>query len=257
MSPIVSIITPVYNSEEHLRHCLESVMSQKYVNWEHILVDDCSTDQSAEIIEQYSRRDFRIKYIKLDSNSGAGVARNTAMKNATGRFIAFLDSDDYWDENKLSKQITYMLDNKYAFTYTDYFIVEKNNPNPKYIIQSPKKIDYNKMLNNDYIGCLTAIYDKELLGLNLMPDIRKRQDWVLWLRLLQKCDYAHAINEPLANYRIGNSSLSNNKFKLLKHNFNVYHKELKMSFLKSVFMMINFLIHYFYFKLTSKKVLQN
>ncbi|MBA6313763.1 glycosyltransferase family 2 protein [Cellulophaga baltica] len=253
----VSVITPLYNSSENIEQCINSIKSQSYTEWEHILVDDCSQDDTLIKIKNCIGNDDRFKIIQLEKNSGAGVARNTAMLNSSGRFIAFLDSDDYWHPDKLFKQIAFMLDNEYAFTYTDYFIVERNNLSPKYIIKSPLKVDYKKMLNNDYIGCLTAIYDKEILGLNLMPNIRKRQDWVLWLKILKNCEFAYAINEPLAYYRIGNSSLSNNKLKLLKHNFNVYNEELKMSYLKSVFMMINFLIHYFYFKLTSKKVLQN
>ena len=247
----VSIITPVYNSENYLRECIDSVLSQTYKDFEHILVDDCSNDNSATIITDYALKDNRIKYIKLKKNSGAGVARNKAIERATGRYIAFLDSDDFWESCKLEKQLNFMRSNNYQFVYSQYYVIKENVPH--YIVQSPSRVDFSKMLKNDYIGCLTAIYDVQEIGKIFMPDIRKRQDWVLWLRILKKVDYAYGLQEPLAYYRTGNSSLSNGKIGLLKHNFNVYHKELNMTYFKSIFMMIQFLCYYFSYKVISKK----
>lgn len=244
---LVSIITPVYNSEKFLANNIASVQAQTYTNWEHILVDDCSTDDSVKIIEEYASLDNRVKLIKLSKNSGAGVARNTAIEVAKGKFIAFLDADDYWHKDKLNKQIAYMLHHDCSFSYTQYYIVEGKSE-PKYLVQSPDIVSYKSILKNGYIGCLTAIYDAEKIGKHYMPVVRKRQDWLLWINILKKIGHAYGIQEPLAYYRVGNKSLSNNKFRLLKYNFNVYHKELGMSYAISVWRMGVFLIHYFYFK---------
>lgn len=254
MNNKVSIITPVYNSERFIADCIKSVQSQTYSDWEHILVDDCSSDLSASTIKEFSRYDKRIKYFKLSSNSGAGVARNAGIEYAKGRYIAFLDSDDFWREDKLEKQVGLIIQNSYAFVYSQYYIVGNDNV-PMSIVKSPKKVNFNKMLCNDYIGCLTVVYDSKVLGKQYMPTIRKRQDWVLWLKLLKKVDNAFCVQEPLAYYRVGNATLSKNKFKLIKHNFNVYYKQLDFPYVISFILMINFLIHYFYFKKTSIKKL--
>lgn len=250
---LVSIITPVYNAEKYVSKCIDSVIGQTYSNWEHILVDDCSSDDSTRIINEFALKDNRVKLFRQDHNGGAGLARNRAIQESSGRFIAFLDCDDYWHHLKLEKQVNFMINNNYSFTYTDYYIIHKEEKQPKYRIKAPAKVNYNKMLDNDYIGCLTAIYDAKSLGKNYMPKIRKRQDWVLWLNILKKVDYAYCFQEPLAYYRVGDDSLSKNKFKLLKHNFNVYYRELKFTFLKSIIMMVNFLVHYFIYKAISKK----
>ncbi|WP_421823932.1 glycosyltransferase family 2 protein [Flagellimonas oceanensis] len=250
---MVSIITPVFNSQKYISECISSVLDQTYKNWEHILVDDCSTDNSAQIIKGFAEKDDRIRYVKLSKNSGAGVARNKAIELAKGDYIAFLDSDDLWSPVKLEKQISFMEINKYAFSYSDYYVIKDNIKTPLYMVKAPKKVDFRKMLRNDYVGCLTAIYDVSYFGKKLMPEIRKRQDWVLWLYLLKETDCAYCINEPLAFYRIGNQSLSSSKFKLIKHNFNVYYKELGYPFLKSFYHIVVFLVFYFHYKLTSKK----
>lgn len=253
---LVSIITPVYNSEKFLEECIQSVVSQAYENWEHILVDDCSTDDSVKIIEKYASLDNRVKLIKLSKNSGAGFARNTAIEVAKGKFIAFLDADDYWHKDKLNKQIAYMLRRDCSFSYTQYYIVEDKSE-PKYIVHSPDVVSYKSILKNGYIGCLTAIYDADKIGKHYMPTVRKRQDWILWINILKKIGHAYGIQEPLAYYRVGNKSLSNNKFRLVKYNFNVYHKELGMSYIFSVWRMAVFLIHYFYFKIFKIKKLNS
>ncbi|UBZ15863.1 glycosyltransferase [Flagellimonas marinaquae] len=250
---MVSIVTPVFNSQKYISECISSVLDQTYKNWEHILVDDCSTDNSAHIIKGFAEKDNRIIYVKLSKNSGAGVARNKAIELAKGNYIAFLDSDDLWTPFKLEKQISFMKTNKHAFSYSDYYVINENFKTPLYLVKAPKKVDFKKMRRNDYIGCLTAIYDVSYFGKKYMPIIRKRQDWVLWLNLLKETDYAYCLNEPLAFYRIGNQSLSSSKFKLLKHNFNVYYIELGYSFVKSIYHIVVFLTFYFHYKLTSKK----
>src|SRR5690606_17916784 len=248
---IVSIITPVYNSSLFIEQNISSVKKQSLTNYEHILIDDCSTDDSVDIIESHSQNDHRIKLIKLTKNRGAGVARNMGIKASSGRFIAFLDSDDYWDKYKLEKQVNFMLKLDCPFSYTQYYVV--NNDRINYLIKSPVKVTYKDILKNCYIGCLTAMYDTHKIGKIYMPKNRKRQDWVLWINILKTVKTAYGLQEPLAYYRVGNKSLSNNKFKLLKHNFNVYHQDLSFSKIESVFRLIIFLFHYFEFKLFFKK----
>ena len=252
MNAIVSIITPVYNSSRFVKQCLLSTTCQSYPYIEHILVDDCSTDGSVNIIEGFAKSDSRIKLIKLTENGGAGVARNTAIKAATGRFIAFLDSDDFWHKDKLKLQVDFMLKNDYAFTYTQYYIVNEYSEVNK-LVHSPSIVHYKDILRNGYIGCLTAMYDSEKIGKHYMPLIRKRQDWSLWIMILKEIKVAYGIDQPLAYYRVGNESLSNNKFKLVKFNFNVFRKVLNMGFLESSYRMVVFLFCYFKFKLFSIK----
>lgn len=250
MSVSVSIITPVYNSSKYIRECINSTIGQSFTDFEHILVDDCSMDDSVQIIEDYAKKDKRIKLIRLKKNGGAGVARNTAIEAAKGRFIAFLDSDDFWHKEKLNIQVDFMLKNDYAFSYSQYYIVDENSK-PQKLVKSPSKVGYDAILRNGYIGCLTAMYDAQKIGKYYMPLIRKRQDWVLWIKILKDVRTAHGIQQPLSYYRVGNESLSNNKFKLIKYNFSVFHKVLGMSQLESIYRMIVFLFSYFKFKLMS------
>lgn len=250
---MVSIITPLYNSEKFLPQCVASVLEQTYDDWELILSDDCSSDNSVEIAREYCKRDQRIKLIESETNNGAGVARNKAIEYASGRYLAFLDSDDFWHQDKLKKQLDLMTGKGLPLVYCQYYVVEGDAQIPEYKICSPKKVDYSTMLRNDYIGFLTLIYDTEKLGKLYMPKMRRRQDWAYKLRLLKGMGYAHGIQEPLAFYRIGDSSLSSNKFKLLKYNFEVFRKELDKSWLESFLLMIRFLLYHFLYKLTSKQ----
>ncbi|MBU2900549.1 glycosyltransferase family 2 protein [Maribacter dokdonensis] len=253
MNEKVSIITPVFNAEFFVRKCVESVLMQSYENWEMIFSDDCSTDRSIEIIKEYAKKEPRIKLLLSDTNRGAGVARNKAIEYASGRYITFLDSDDFWHKDKLKKQLKFLKEKDIAIAYSQYYIVEGDSNVPKYKICSPKKVNFNKMLCNDYIGFLTLLYDTDKITKQLMPEIRRRQDWAYKLQLLKDNGFAYGIQEPLAYYRVGNNSLSSNKINLLKYNFAVFHKELGYSKLSSTFMMINFLVHYFYYKSVSKK----
>ncbi|GGK30689.1 glycosyl transferase [Yeosuana aromativorans] len=249
MKEKVSIITPVYNSETHILDCIVSVINQSYTNWEHIIIDDFSSDNSVSLVQKIKDTDERIKLIRLDKNSGAGFARNIGIKKAKGRYIAFLDADDYWHKEKLEKQIYFMLENKYSLSFTAYYEFDNNDGKINTLVNCPEKVNYNMLLmNGGFMGCLTVMYDTKFFGKRYMPEIRKRQDWALWLKMLKEGSYAYGINEPLAYYRKGNTSLSKSKIKLVKHNFMVYRKELKMSFIKSVYRMFLFLFYHFFFK---------
>ena len=232
--PLVSIITPVYNSEQFIGQMIESILVQQYINWELLITDDCSSDHSWEIIQAYVKKDSRIKAFQLSKNSGAGVARNNSIKHAQGRYIAFCDSDDWWDPKKLQVQIAFMTKNSISICYSSYYTCNERNDVTGLVV-SYKKISYKHIIKDDSIGFLTCIYDVQSIGKVYMPSIRRRQDWALKIKLMQKNPVAYGLVEPLAYYRIHSGSLSNNKFRLIKYNVQVYREILKYNVLKAWF----------------------
>ena len=240
---IVSIITPSFNSAEFIGDTIKSIQSQSYSNWELLITDDCSTDNTIEIIKIFSEKDPRIKLFTLDKNQGAGVARNNSIKLSKGRFIAFCDSDDQWKREKLQKQVDFLLKNNLFFTYSSYDVIDEKSRFIKQVI-SPSEINYKKMLKNNYVGCLTAIYDSDRLGKIYMSSIRNRQDWVLWFKILQISGPTIGISESLAIYRDRSSSISSNKLTQFKFNWKVYREELGYNSIMSTLLIINFLFHY-------------
>ena len=235
MNNLVSIITPSYNSSKFIAQTIESVLSQTYDNWEMIIVDDVSPDNSNEIIEKYVQRDSRIKLIELEKNSGPAVARNRAIEEASGRYIAFLDADDLWMSDKLQKQIDFMKTHNYELTYTAYETMSEDGVNLHFTITPPKKLNYQELLKANKIGCLSAIYDSKRIGKVYMPLIKKRQDYGLWLRVLKKVDYAYGMDEVLGCYRIMSNSVSSNKLDLLKYNYRLFKEHENFSTLKSLY----------------------
>ncbi|EDT78822.1 glycosyltransferase [Clostridium perfringens] len=230
---LVSIITPVYNAERFLKETLDSVRNQSYQNWEMILVDDCSKDSSEKIIKEYISLDNRIKYIKLETNSGAAVSRNIAIKKSKGRYIAFLDSDDIWKENKLRKQISFMKKNNIGFSFSMYDVITESGEKINRVIKVPKVIDYKEYLKNTIIGCLTVVIDREICGDFEMVNIRKNQDMATWLQILKKGYKAYGIDECLATYRLVDGSISNNKLKAAKSVWKTYREVEKLNALIS------------------------
>lgn len=236
----VSIITPVYNSEQFIEDTINSVINQTYTNWEMILVDDCSKDNSESIIKNFIQRDSRIKYFKLEQNSGAAVARNKAIELSTGRFIAFLDSDDIWKSNKLEKQLDFMIRNNIGFSFTSYETMDEYGKKTGNVIRAPKVVDYEYLLRNTIIGCLTVVIDKDVIGQIKMPLLRTRQDFATWLSILKKGHKAYGIDEILSSYRLVEGSISSNKIKAAKRNWYVYRQVEKLSFIKSVYVFIGY-----------------
>lgn len=217
--PLVSIITPVYNSSSFLEETIRSVISQTYTNWEHILVDDGSTDNSVEIIKNLASTEPRIKLLQLHSNQGSGPARNLAIKEAKGKYIAFLDSDDIWHTEKLEKHVAFMHIHDAAFSHTSYGFIDESG---KIIRQtfhvSKEPVTYRMALQRTEISCLTAMYDVEKVGKMYMPDIRRKQDYALWLNILKKGFKAIPLDLELAWYRQRRGSATSNKFSLIhKH----------------------------------------
>ena len=238
---LVSIITPVYNCEKFLPKTIESVIDQTYKNWELLLVDDCSTDKSSKTAKEYQKKDKRIKYIKLKENSGAAVARNTALENSKGRFIAYLDSDDLWSKEKLKKQIDFMIKNNYAFTCTDYEKIDEEDNKLK-MVKIPKKVDYNLFLRNTIIQTVGVMVDTKITGKEVlvMPNIRRRQDAATWCQLLKAGHNCYEVPETLSYYRVVKDSLSSNKFKAAKTNWYWYRKIEKLSFFKTCYCFIGY-----------------
>lgn len=244
----VSIITPVYNCEKYLTRTIESVQKQTYENWEMILIDDCSTDTSKEIIRKFEIFDERIKYIKNQQNSGAALSRNKGIEVARGDFIAFLDSDDVWDPYKLEKQLNFMIKNKYDFSSTAYNKINENNEIILDKISVQNEMDYKKLLKYN-CGNSTVMYNAKNIGKFFIPNIRKRNDYLMWLTIIKKTKKIYGLNEVLASHRIRSGSISQNKLSLIKYHWIVYRTYEKLSIFKTIG-----LIHYWIIKgLKNKK----
>jgi glycosyltransferase involved in cell wall biosynthesis len=221
--PLVSIITPMYNSGRYIATTIEFIIGQSYQNWELLITDDASTDDSVRIVEDYIQKDNRIKLFRLHANAGAAAARNNSIKMARGRFIAFCDSDDIWLPEKLEKQISFMIEQGYAFTHTSYICMD-NYWNYNYAVHCKKIITRFSLLCDDSVGTLTAIYDTSILGKLYMPTIKHGEDFGLWLSIVRKTVYIYGIDEFLALYRNRAKSLSSKKLELLKYNYQIYHQ---------------------------------
>jgi len=239
---LVSIITPSYNSSKYIYDTIQSVVSQTYVNWEMIIVDDFSTDNSILIIQNILEIDSRIKLIKLKKNVGPAIARNKAIEISSGKYIAFLDSDDLWHKDKLEKQLKFMDRKGIYFTFSSYNLIDKNSKEIG-LFEAKNSIDYYDLLKTNSIGCLTAIYNAEVLGRVFMPIISKRQDLGLWLKILKLLGQAQGITEPLASYRILDKSVSSNKIDSALYQWKIYRNIEKIGFFRSIF----YFIHYAYY----------
>lgn len=231
---LVTVVMPTYNSASFFAESIDSVRLQTLEDWELIVVDDCSADDTVAKLKAYTKNDPRIKVIVLDENSGAAVARNTAIKLAKGRYIAFLDSDDRWLSYKLEKQLEFMRKNNYCLTYTAYDVVNEKDLliNHKSI---PSKVKYSDLLKTNSIGCLTAMYDTHSLGKIYMPLIRKRQDLGLWLKILKNVDFAYGLNESLALYRTRKNSISSNKLSAAAYTWRLYREVEELNYLKALY----------------------
>ncbi|MGY8836790.1 MAG: glycosyltransferase family 2 protein [Enterobacterales bacterium] len=232
MQELVSIIMPSYNAERFIEESINSVLSQTYQNWELLITDDVSKDNTVAIVKQYAINEPRIRLVEKSNNDGAGVARNDSILRAKGRYIAFLDSDDLWVHEKLSKQISFMQNNNVPFSYTGY---QKFTGDKKLLgeIIPPAEITYNELLNSNVIGCLTAIYDCQAIGKQYMPTIRKRQDMALWLHILKLTPKAVGLQESLAHYRV-DVGMSSNKAEMLKWQWRLYREVEQLSVIKSL-----------------------
>ena len=243
MKKMVSIITPSYNSSRFITYTIESVISQTYTDWEMIIVDDCSKDNSVDVIKQYLKKDTRIKLVILEKNIGAAEARNVALRQAKGRYIAFLDSDDLWMPSKLEIQLEFMKKQKCAFSFSSYELISETGDNLQHIIRVPDTISYKQYLRNTIIGCLTVIIDKEETGNFEMPNIKSSHDMALWLLILKKGFKAYGINIVLAQYRLVTTSNTAQKSKAAKDVWRVYRNIEKLSLLYSAFNFVMYAVN--------------
>ena len=238
MNDLVSIIMPSYNTAQYIGKTIESIQAQTYTNWELIIVDDCSKDNTDQVMQPYLQ-DQRIRYIKNEKNSGAALSRNRALREAKGRWIAFLDSDDIWEPEKLTKQIAFMEENGYAFTYTDYMI-QLNGTWIPYVYTGPKVVTRRKMYDYCYFSTITVMYDRDVVGLIQIEDLRKNNDYAMWLQVIEKSN-CYRLPECLSYYIKHDGSVSSgSKLKLIRWHYLLFKKGLhKNKFVSVVFTVRN------------------
>lgn len=240
---LISIITPSFNSENYLEETIKSVINQTYLNWELIIIDDCSVDKSVEIVEKYCAVDKRIKLIKNKFNCGAAITRNNGLEIAKGRFIAFCDCDDIWFENKLEYQINFMLEKSIPISFTSYQLINENGESLNKVIDAIDRITYLEYLKNTIIGMSTSMIDTSLVKEFRFENIRTRQDTLLWITLLKRGHVAYGIKEVLVKYAVRSNSISANKFKAASKVWDLYYNMEKMGLFKSSYYFIFYLFN--------------
>lgn len=218
---LVSIIMPSWNTAQYIAESIQSVIDQTYMKWELIIVDDCSTDNTDEVVAQF--RDNRIKYLKNEVNCGAALTRNKALREAKGEWIAFLDSDDLWKPEKLERQLQFMIKNKLSFSYHEYEKIDEEGKPLNIYVLGPRVVTKRKMYNYGYPGCLTFMYSAKEMGLIQIKDIKKNNDYAILLQLCKKADCV-LLRRDLAQYRIRKKSISHDKlWKKLKSHYDLFH----------------------------------
>ncbi len=235
--PLVSIIVPVYNAGRFIDETIQTVLDQTYTNWELLLVDDKSTDNSMKLIRPYASKDNRIKLLSNKQNSGAAISRNKGIDAATGRFIAFLDADDLWLPMKLQKQVPFMKERDCAFSFTGYeFANAAGDPNGKKV-HVPATITYKQALKNTTISTITVMFDMTKLTKSdiHMPNIRRGQDTATWWKILRQISDAEGLDIALSIYRRSDSTISSNKVVALKRTWHIYRKSEKLSYANAAY----------------------
>ena len=237
----VSIIVPMYNAEKFIGKTIESVLAQTYQNWEMLIMNDVSTDNSLAIVSLYAKKDERIKIVNTEKNVGVVKGRNFLIDLASGKYIAFLDADDYWHNEKLEKQIKFMKEKNASISCTEYTRVKENEEKINDVIIK-EEISYNDMLKNNYLGCLTVIYDAKKIGKRYFKELEKNEDYVLWLEIVKDVNTIYGLKENLAYYRVLDNSRSSNKVKTAKVPWEIYRKIEKLSLLKSIYYFLHYAI---------------
>lgn len=240
MEELVSVIIPVYNADERIEKACDSVLNQSYSNIEVIIIDDCSSDNSFNIIKNMSKKDKRIKAYKNEINLGVSQTRNLGIEMAKGKFIAFLDSDDIWKKDKLEKQISHINETKADICYTGYEIIDKDERHVT-IYTVPNNIDYAGLLKENVICCSSIVIKSELLKINHFEHEFFHEDFVLWLKLLKKGYKAVGIQEALVIYRKGGRS--SNKIKASINRWNVYRKSEHLKLIPSIYYFVFYVIN--------------
>lgn len=240
--PLVSVVTPVWNAAATLGATLASVRAQSLSDWEHLLIDDASDDGSSALIAAAAAADPRVRALRTERNGGAGVARNLGIRAARGRYIAFLDADDRWHPEKLARQTGFMAAEGHAFSFTAYRRVDGEGRTLG-TVAVPARVTRGELLRRNVIGCLTAVYDRAHFGPVEMPEVRRRQDYGLWLRLLDRVEAAHGLPEVLADYRVASASLSGNKLVAARDTWALYRRVVGLSLPRAVWYFAHYAAH--------------
>ena len=241
MKALVSIVTPTFNSEKFISETIQSVQKQTHENWEMIVVDDGSSDSTIEIVKEIAKRDSRIKFYPQKENIGPAKARNVGIDKVKGKYMTFLDADDIWFPNFIEKSIKTIAETNIHFVFSSY---KRSNEKLEFVYSDfivPEKVTYTDILKTNSISCLTAFIDIEVLGKKNMPEIFKRQDMGLWLKYLKEIPFAYGIKETQAIYRIRENSLSRNKSKLLRYQWQFYRKVENLNVFQSVYYMVQWM----------------
>jgi teichuronic acid biosynthesis glycosyltransferase TuaG len=241
MNDLVSIITPTFNSAKYITETIQSVQKQTHQNWEMIIIDDCSSDNTDDIIKDFILKDKRIHFYQLTSNSGPAVARNKGIENIRGKYMTFLDADDIWFEDFIENSIKIIQKTGIHFVFSSY---KRSDEELNFIYSDfivPQKVTYSDILKSNSISCLTAFIDIETLGRKSMPLIRKRQDMGLWLQYLKEIPFAFGIKETKAIYRIRENSLSRKKSNLLKYQWLFYREVEELNVFRSIYYMLHWM----------------
>lgn len=243
MNYCVDIIMPVYNCEEYVKEAIESVKKQTFSNWRLIIVEDASTDNTLSVInDAIENIKEKVLLITLEKNVGVASARNIGIEKANSRYIAFLDSDDIWEEKKLENQINFMDGNDYAFSYTLFTYLK--NERKKKVKYFPKSLNYKQALGNTYILTSTVLIDTNKITKNIlsMPNVES-EDTGAWWNILRNGNIAYGLKENLVTYRVRNDGLSSNKYNGLKKTWKLYRNQEKLSIIKSIFYLIKYVFH--------------
>lgn len=245
MNALVSIITPTFNSAKYIAETIQSVQNQTYSNWEMIIVDDASSDDTIAVVEKIQNKDSRIFLVKLQNNVGPAIARNAGIQKASGQYMTFLDADDIWFVDFIENSIRTIQETGISFVFSSY---RRANEALEFVYSDfivPQKVTYTDILKTNSISCLTAFLDIEKLGKKEMPIIHKRQDMGLWLKYLKEIPFAYGIQEPKAIYRIRKNSLSRKKSDLIKYQWQFYREVEKLSVFQSFYYMLHWAIRGF------------
>ena len=237
----VSIIVPMYNAEKFIGKAIETVLSQTYENWEMLIMNDVSTDNSLAVVNEFAKKDDRIKVVNTEKNMGVVKGRNHLIDLASGKYLAFLDADDYWHSEKLEKQIQFMKEKNASISCTEYTRVRENGEKINEVVIK-SEISYTDMLKNNYLGCLTVMYNVEKVGKRYFKELEKNEDYVLWLEIVKDVKIIYGLKENLAYYRVLDNSRSSNKVKTAKVRWEIYRKVEKLSLLKSIYYFLHYAV---------------
>lgn len=241
--PEVSIITPVFNSSKFLEQTIDSVFSQTFSDWEWMITDDSSSDDSVEMIQKLNDR--RIKLIIAEKNGGAGHARNLSLEKASGRFITFLDADDFWEPNFLEEMVSFMKKENAELAYSNYARCNENLQPAIEDFKADKEVTFNNLLKTCRLSLLSSMYDSSRVGKEFFPENSKREDHVMWLNLLKKIPSGKPLPKTMAKYRMHSASISRRKTNIMKDQYLVYKDYMKFSTLKSAYYTANWALNGF------------